>query len=213
MVVSIAPIEAAQLADRFPIAWRQGGGIWDLVCLVGLTPDHDYWRAPPFEDHPGQGMLPLLLQAYPFTVVDDGETEALTILRDDDVGSSEGDVLFDERGEPTGDTERRCQALWTFVGDRRRAEPLFAALGALDVFKPWDLTFPDAKVKIEGLFTIDSAFFGSKSHILAVESHGWQAANLLTLHRISLYRAAEMVGHRLQDTRATQSAGQQHSPA
>lgn len=207
MVVSIAPIEAPALSGRFPIAWRKGPLGWDLVCLCGLTPEHDCLR--PSEQQlrsgaaPEKGNLPILIAAYPFAVADDGTSEALTILREAgahaDTNNASSTIspspALNDDGEPIGEGQRRCEALWTFVQSRRQAASLERDLEAAGAFVPWDLDLARAglPVHIDGLFVIASAFFGSKAHRSLVEAHGWPAANLLTVHRISLFRVGDMV--------------------
>ncbi|MHB2166860.1 SapC family protein [Alsobacter sp. R-9] len=188
-MVSISPVEVALLAQRFPVAWRRLPEGWDLVAVTGLTRWHDYHEPATAPD--GSLVSPLLLQAYPLTLVDDGSTDDLPVLVDETAlawGSPRLDE--EERGVREAEVERRCQALWTYVNSRRALVPIHAALEEAGAFVPWDLTFSrgESHYGIGGLHVLAEGFFGSVTHRRLVAEHGWLAAQVVSIHRIAQHR-------------------------
>lgn len=192
LAVSIAPVEAAALACRFPIAWRKSGAEWDLVALTGLHADQGIGETE--DDSPAA--LPLLLRSFPLTVFDDGSADRLGVLVDHAALADcpePGDGADD--GWLDAELERRCQALWTYVQSRRAARRLFRGIGHVGGFVPWDLRLPAAGrgFDIRGLHVIASDFFGSPAHQENIAQHGARAASLIVAHRVSLHRIRHLM--------------------
>lgn len=220
MVVSIAPIEAAALAGRFPIAWRKDEAGWDLVCLCGLSPDHDALAPTEKEEmsgaaEPGRS-LPILISAWPLTVIDDGSATGLGLLRDTatdwlrlrshrDLGEDRGldeesaedpeEEAFNESGEPSLAFERRTTALWIFVQSRRRMAPFFAEMDKAGAFLPWDVDLRRVGLPadIRGLYYLSADYFETISWPEILAHAGISLASLGVAHRISLFRLQAML--------------------
>jgi hypothetical protein len=188
--LSIAPIEAPRMMERFPIAWRRDGGSWDLVALTGLSPEQETWK--PALGDSGERVMPLLLRAYPLTIRDAGVGETLQVLVDQEALLTpwHPDVRnFDpERGEAA--LTLRLQALWTYAHSRRALLPAFADIEAAGGFTPWELAFKNERhsIVLDGFFVLDRAFLGGPAHRAVIERHGWLAASLISLHRVSQHR-------------------------
>lgn len=189
VVISISPVELGHLAQRFPSAWRRAGGGWDFVAVTGIAKGHGYWL--PHRTADGSIVWPLLLRAFPLTLVDDGSQDTLPVLVDE-TALSWGSVALTPEAEAARDAEveRSCQALWAFIQSRRALAPINAALDAAGAFRPWDLTFArnDALYGIGGLHVLDDAFLGSVKHRRIVAEFGWLAAHVIAIHRISQHR-------------------------
>ncbi len=189
VVVPISPVELSHLAQRFPSAWRKVNVAWDFVAVTGLARGHDYWL--PHRTVDGSVVWPLLLRAYPLTLIDDGSQETLPVLVDE-TALSWGSVVLDPQAAADRDAEveRSCQALWAFIQSRRALAPINRALEEAGAFRPWDLTFSrnEALYGIGGLHVIDDAFMGSVQHRRIVAEFGWLAAHVVSVHRISQHR-------------------------
>lgn len=192
--VSVAPVEVPRLIDRFPVAWRLGQRVPDLVAVIGLRADQSYWR----RVRDGVSTVrPLLIEAYPLTTLDDGTTEKLPVLVDT-LPPREGAVTvqaFAADGTPSAELDRRCQALWTFIRSRRALAAFFTDLEACQAFVPWALDFRNEtdSVSIEGMYVLRPDLDGSDDQKRLVATHGWAAAQLMSLHRISLHRIKSLL--------------------
>jgi hypothetical protein len=192
--VAVAPVEVPRLVDRFPVAWRLGQRVPDLVAVIGLRPDQSYWR----RVRDGASTIrPLLIEAYPLTTMDDGATEKLPVLVDSLAPrpGAETTAAFREDGTPTPELDRRCQALWTFIRSRRALAGFFCDLEQRQAFVPWALDFRNEtdSVSIEGLHVLRPDFDGSQDQRDLIAAHGWAAAQLMSLHRISLHRIKSLL--------------------
>jgi hypothetical protein len=195
IAISIAPIEASLMMERFPIAWRRDGADWDLVALTGLVPEQESWK-PALGDSGGR-VIPLLLRAYPLALVDDGARETLQVMVDEPALYTPwhpavrgfDPVLAEQR------LETRLQALWTYAHSRRALQPVFQDLEREGGFVPWNLGFKSATtaIALDGFHVIDRAYMGSAAHAGLVRRHGWLAASLLSLHRVSQHRVNDLL--------------------
>ncbi len=190
IAISVAPIEVPRLMERYPVAWRRDAGSWDLVALTGLAPEQDSWK--PTIGDSGERVIPLLLRAYPLTILDQGLGETLQVLVDQAALLTpwHADVRdFDpERGETA--LTLRLQALWTYAHSRRALLPVYQEIEQAGGFVPWNLSFTSERrsVVLDGFFVLDRAFMGGPAHRAIVSRHGWLAASLISLHRVSQHR-------------------------
>jgi hypothetical protein len=195
IAIPVAPIEAAMMAERFPIAWRRAGEEWDLVALTGLLPTQDTWK--PASGAGGGRIIPLLLRAYPLTVLDrsDGETAPIMVDPGGLLTPWHPAVAAYDPEAAQAELEQRLRALWTFASSRRALQPAFRELQDDGALKPWDLTFSrdGQAIAIEGFFYVDWSYMGSTAHQRLVERHGWPCARLLALHRISQHRVGGLL--------------------
>ncbi|MFO1151930.1 MAG: SapC family protein [Alsobacter sp.] len=195
IAISIAPIEAAMMIERFPIAWRHMDGEWDLVALTGLVPSQDTWRPGPGAS--GARVIPLLLRAYPLALLDDGRDETVRVLVDEPALLTPWHPAVRLYSEQAGaaELEQRLQALWAFANSRRALQPAFRDVAADGAFKPWDLSFRSARqsIALDGFFHVDWDYLGGEGHRRLVERHGWLCASLLAFHRMSLHRVSALL--------------------
>jgi hypothetical protein len=195
IAIPIAPIEAASMTERFPIAWRRQGELWDLVALTGLLPIQETWKPGPGDS--GSRVIPLLLRAYPLAVVEREEDETLRVMVDASALLTpwHADVRAYEPEAGQQALQRRLQALWTFAGSRRALQPAFRDIAADGGFLPWDLGFTrdGESIALEGFYYVDWEYLGSTRHQALVEHHGWLCASLLALHRMSQHRLSALL--------------------
>jgi hypothetical protein len=201
VTLPVAPVEVPVLVQRFPVVWRKDGDTYDLVALTGLTRSHDYWLPRPGS----RDMLPLALRAFPLIVEDLNDAahfpvlvDAATLLPDEDA----------DIARKTAEFEQRVTALTAFAQSRRQLAPVTEDLIEFAALVPWEVDFADAtqRITVEGLHYVDYSFLGSRWHRKMVERHGWLAASLLTLHRISLHRVGTMLGD-IRQQRAREGGG------
>jgi hypothetical protein len=187
--VPVAPVEVPLLMERFPIAWRRDAGSWDLVAITGLTPEQESWR--PALGDSGSRVIPLVLRAYPLAIADSGDVETLPVLVDE-AG------LLPAGAQPSGfdadaaeaDLDYRLQAIWTFGNSRKSLQGVYADIAEAKGFAPWPLSFAgrDRNLSLDGFWIVDWRFIGSPAHAAIVSRHGWLAASLISMHRISTHR-------------------------
>lgn len=187
--IPVAPIEVPLLMERFPIAWRRDAGSWDLVAITGLTPGQESWR-PALGDSGGR-VIPLLLRAYPLAIADSGDVETLPVLVDEAglLPAGAGGSGFDADAAEA-DLDYRLHALWTFGNSRKSLQAVYAEIEAAGGFTPWTLSFSgrDRNLSLEGFWIVDWSFIGTPAHAAIVERHGWIAASLVSMHRVSTHR-------------------------
>lgn len=195
IAISIAPVEAPLMMERFPIAWRRDGADWDLVALTGLVPEQDSWK-PALGDSGGR-IIPLLLRAYPLALADDGAGETLQVLVDQPALYTPWHpaVRAFDAARADEQLQTRLQALWTYAHSRRALRPVFHDLEREGAFVPWSLGFKSATqaIALDGFYVIDRAYMGSAAHAALVARHGWLAASLISLHRVSQHRVNDLL--------------------
>lgn len=190
MTVPIVQGEAARLAPLFPLAWRRAEAGPDLVAVRAFLPDE---RALPPGTQGVVGLLPDLLQAYPFvlsagdgTLFDDVVPDAPT-----DVGAS---VTTADR-KLSRATLLRLHMLELHAGQRAETAALGLMLRDLGLFEDWPLSFPldGGTVEVPGLMIVKASAFGSGVLAPVLLRHGAAAAELLGYHRLSLFRAGVLL--------------------
>lgn len=188
-VVPIVHVEAPQLTAWFPIAWRAQGSQFELIVLRGLSAGDDY--QPPR----GRGLLPLLLSAYPFAFDPPAEPTPGGAKAFDDVFADQptdiGATVTTVDRKPGLATQRRLAALDTFAEELPATRAIAASLADSNLLEPWNLSFDveGRKLEVTGLMIARQAAFNDGRYSPILAKHGVAAAQLLGLHRISLYRA------------------------
>lgn len=194
IAVPAAPVEVPLLMERFPIAWRRDGGRWNLVAITGLSPEQDTWR--PAMGESGGRIVPLVLRAFPLALGAPSDGETVPVLVDEAGLLPPGPVADDfDHEQAEADLDYRLQALWTFGNSRKSVEVLFEDIDAAGGFVPWTLSFAGRKrnIALEGFWIIDWSFIGTPAHAALVERHGWLAASLISMHRISTHRINDLL--------------------
>jgi hypothetical protein len=159
-----------------------------LVVLRALLP---YQTAQPPK---ARGLLPLMLSAYPFTLVRRGE-DAIPMRMFDDVFADEptdvGASVTNPDKKPSLGAQFRFKALDEFARQDDLTQRLTNDLITADLLEPWKLNFDveGGPIKVEGLFIARQGAFETGQFAPVIGRHGYAAVELLGYHRLSLYRA------------------------
>lgn len=216
-VVPIVHSETFQLASWFPLVWRRDGARLEFVAIRSLLNDQ---RAQP---PAARSLLPLILHAYPFVfdpsrppgpdsakMLDDVFADAPT-----DIGAS---ITTVDRKLTRG-TTTRFRALDAFARDLVVTQEIGSAVGALNLFDPWELKFniEGRIVEIPDLLIVRQAAFETGVFSPLLEQFGAPAAYVLGLHRISLFRAGILLAaarsHLKTESNAAAAAAATTTPA
>jgi hypothetical protein len=212
-IAVIAATEAPRYAAHFPIAWRRRDKTFDLVILRSLLDDG---RGHPPGTQSALGFLPLLMRAYPFLYDPSGPPIAgRAKFVDTAIADEPGDLgapicMID--GRPTKATTQRISALDAAAPAFAQTAALTRQLAEFDLFEPWPLHFENVEgqtLDVGGLSIIrqDAVTGGALAPVM--RAHGVLAADLIGLHRLSLFRA----GILLAQARASLKAGPAPAPS
>lgn len=113
----------------------------------------------------------------------------------DDVCSDEptdiGATVTTLERKPGLATEQRLGALDTFARELPETRAIGQSLAEADLFEPWKLAFDveGQSIEVGGLVIARQTAFDDGRYSPILAKHGVAAAQLLALHRISLFRA------------------------
>jgi hypothetical protein len=193
-VVPIVHAEAYQLASWFPLVWRRQGAQFELVTVRALIDDQ---RAQP---PAARNTLPLLLHAYPFVLDPNAPVGPQSTKMVDDVFADSptdvGATITNVDRKLSRATVLRFRTLDIFAREYEVTSAINKMLSDLKLFDPWELKFniEGQLVEIRDLFIVRQAAFDTGVFSSVLESLGVPAAQLLGLHRISLFRAGILLG-------------------
>lgn len=192
-VVPIVHSECMTLASWFPLVWRRRKSTTEFVAIRALLNDQ---RAQP---PAARALLPMLLHAYPFVLdprqpvgpdtakmLDDVFADAPT-----DVGAS----ITTVHRKLARATTTRFRILDRFADESVVTAAIGSALAELDVFEPWNLKFEieGHRVEIPDLLVIRPSAFDSGQFARLLDEFGIPCAQMLGLHRLSLFRAGALL--------------------
>ncbi|NJL07409.1 MAG: SapC family protein [Methylacidiphilales bacterium] len=192
-IVPIVVSEAQKIAMWFPIAWRMGENGPELVAMRSLLADQ---RGQPPR---ARDLLPLLLSAYPFVLDPAAPPRAGAHKMLDNVFADEptdiGATIVGLDRKPVLATRLRLDALETFAAQYPATRSLGHALDEAKLLEAWPLEFDigGRNVSVPNLFIAHRDAFESGRYAAILAQHGLMAAELLGLHRISLFRAGLLV--------------------
>ena len=205
--IAITAHEAPRYAPHFPIAWAKRQHGFELVVIRSLLSDG---RGHPEGSQAALAFLPALCRAYPFmyepvTSTRGSISKVLTDHRSNYFDAAVADAPTDvgapicfADGRPTKATAQRIALLDS-------AAPLFATTAAiavelaeLDLFEAWPLRFENIEghtLDVPDLWIVkqDAVLTGSLAPVM--RTHGLIAADLIGLHRISLFRAGILLAN------------------
>jgi len=192
-VVPIVHSECRELASWFPLVWRRHDDVNEFVAVRALLDDQ---RAqPPAARH----LLPLILQAYPF-VLDPAKPVASDSQRllDDvfaDAPTDIGASITTVQQKLARATTSRFRILDRFIHEAALTAEIGSAIAELDALEPWVLRFTidGHVVEIPHLMVIRPLTFDSGVLAPLLEKYGMPCAQLLGMHRVSLFRAGGLL--------------------
>lgn len=192
-VVPIVYSECATLACWFPLAWQRRRRGFEFVAIRALLNDQ---RAQP---PAARNLLPLILRAYPFILDPEqpAEPNARRMLEDvfADAPTDIGATITTVQRKLSRGTTSRFHFLDQFAHEAPVTAKIGEAIADLDEFEPWNLHFEidGHNVDVPELVVIrPSAFEGGRLAPLLNE-YGMPCAQMLGLHRISLFRAGGLL--------------------
>lgn len=196
-VVAIATLEAPRLAAHYPLAWRNRDGVFQLVCVRSLLADG--------RGHaPGTAttltFLPVVLRCYPFTYdpakpPQAGRAKFIDTAIADEPNDVGAPVALPD-GRPSKATTQRIAQLDTAAPHFATAAAISASLAAADLFEAWPLHFENIEgctLDVPDLWIVRQAAADAGTLAPILRVHGKAAADLIALHRISLYRAGTLL--------------------
>lgn len=192
-VVAAVHSEAMALAAWFPLVWRRTLSGVEFVAVRALL---DTQRAQP---PAARGLLPLLLHGYPF-VFDPAAavTRDAAKMLDDvfaDAPTNVGATITSVNHKLTRATISRFRFLDRFAADLEPTAAIGAALDQAGLLAPWQLAFEIAgrQIGIPDLVMIRSDAFESGALASILHRFGRPAATMISLHRLSLFRAGGLL--------------------
>jgi hypothetical protein len=195
-IVPIVHTEAIRLASWFPLAWhRQDGGV-HLVALRSLLPQIGAVPAPVRGSF---NHLPVLLQAFPFGL-DPSQPigpDSPKMLCDDvaEFADNVGAPITTPDHKLSRATLQRFAALDFFCEHAPATEAIGRTLLDGGLLEPWQLVFDveGTKVDIPDMLIVRQSLFAGGGLAFVMARHGAMAAQLIGLHRLSLYRAGMLL--------------------
>ena len=192
-VVPIVHSECLMLALWFPMVWRRRQAAVEFVVIRALL--NDQRTQPPA----ARALLPLLLHAYPFVFDPDQPVGIDTRKMLDDVFADAptdvGASITTVNRKLARATASRFQILDRFANESVVTTAIGNALADLDLLEPWPLKFDidGHHVEIPDLMVIRPSAFDSGALAGLLEAWGMPCAQMLGLHRISLFRAGVLL--------------------
>src|ERR1700687_4701846 len=192
-VVPVVHSECLPLASWFPLVWRRRQTTIEFVAIRALLNDQ---RAQP---PAARAVLPLVLHAYPFVhdpaqpiaadsrkMLDDVFADAPT-----DIGSS----ITTVHRQLARATPSRFRILDRFAQESAVTTEIGRAVSDGDLLEPWALKFDiDGHcVEIPDLLVVRPAAFETGHFADLLGKYGMPGAQMLGLHRISLFRAGVLL--------------------
>lgn len=192
-VVPVVHSECAVMASWFPLVWRQREQGVELVVVRALL---DEQRAQP---RVGREVLPLALLAYPF-VLDPSEPagpNARRMIEDvfADAPTDVGATITTQQHRLSRATTSRFRFLDRFALEAPLTGAISEAIATLDVLEPWPLQFDvdGYRLTVPDLMLIRSSSFDSGRFAPLLRTFGMPCAVMLSLHRVSLFRAGGLL--------------------
>jgi hypothetical protein len=192
-LVPIVHSECETLASWFPLVWRRREQDLEFVALRGLLND-ERTQAPA-----ARALLPLILRAYPFVYESSRPIGPDTPRMIDDVFADAptdvGATITTVRRRLSRATMTRFAFMDRFAREIGTTMSIGRALADIDALEPWPLNFDidGHQIRVPDLFVIRRSMFDDGRLAPLLQEHGISCAQMLSLHRISLFRAGGLL--------------------
>jgi SapC len=198
-IVAICHAEVPKYAPHFPVAWHKSAGGYELSIVRSLMADG---RGHPRGSQTNLPFLPILCRAYPFMYAPSG-TSTPTAARyiDGAIATEPGDIgapICFPDGRPTKATAQRLALLDQSAAAFSASAAITLALTDADLFEPWPLHFEgieDTTLDVADMWIIKQAAAETGALASVLRQYGLIAADLVGLHRISLFRAGTLLAN------------------
>lgn len=208
-VIAITAHEAQRYASHFPIAWYRHENRFELIIVRSILADG---RGHPAASQSALPFLPALCRAYPFMYepgsaarnshtrthfIDVAVADAPT-----DVGSP---ICFPD-GRPAKATAQRIALLDIAAPMFAETAQIASQLSELALFEAWPLHFENIEgytLDVPDLWIVKQDAISTGALAPVMRRHGIVAADLIALHRLSLFRTGIMLANARAALRAT----------
>jgi hypothetical protein len=192
----VAAVEFIDAARDYPIVFIEAGKSDDgqrevaPVAVLGLTPGENLMLG--HDGAWGARYVPALLRGYPLGLARTDTQSSYVVVIDataDALSDSEGEPLFDERGEPTPMLEERRKFLEQLEAEAQRTRLFGRALLELELLQPmrFDATLPDGRnLSVDGFLTVDDKKLADLPPEKLAELHRNGSLALIHAHQFSL---------------------------
>jgi hypothetical protein len=196
----LAGTEFSDACKDYPVVWVAAGkdeagktqvapiAVFGLQAGQNLCVDDNGWRV---------RYVPAVLRLFPFALARTGPTEMVVCFDEQWSGfGTQGQALFDEKGEPSAFTQNVQKQLENFeveVERTRQAGAVLLEKGLLRDMR-FDATLPDgSKLTVDGFLTVDEDKLNklSDADLLAFNRNGLMG--LIHAHQISLGNMTRLV--------------------
>jgi len=192
-VVPIVHSECDSLAAWFPLVWQRRQGNLTFVAIRALLNEQ---RAQP---PAARDVLPLILRSYPFILDPDQSAgpDARRMLDDvfADAPTDIGATITTVQRKLSRGTTSRFRFLDQFASDAVETARINQAVADLGDLEPWNLKFDidGNHVEVPDLLVMRPQAFDDDRLAPLLEQYGAPCAQMLGLHRISLFRAGGLL--------------------
>lgn len=192
-VVPIVHSEGAALASWFPLVWQRRQRRAEFVAIRALLDDQ---RAQP---PAGRGLLPLILRAYPFVLDPEEPAGPHTRRMMDDVFADAptdiGATITTVQRKLSRATTSRFRFLDVYALDATITAEIGNAIAGMDALEPWLLKFEieGRRIEVPDLLVVRPSAYDDGRLAPLLQQFGLPCAQMLGLHRISLYRAGGLL--------------------
>jgi hypothetical protein len=206
-VVPIVHSECSALASRFPLVWRRGtNGSVEFVAVRSLIDDQR--GQPPAT----RALLPLILHAYPFMfdpeqpISPSGRRMLDDVFADHPTDAGAG--ITTTNGKLGRATTMRLGLLDRIAQEHALTQQLAESLAALDLLEPWPLSFliEGQAIGIPDLYVVRPGVFEQAMPGRLAGELGMACAQMLGLHRLSLFCAGPLLAAARRFLKSTKTA-------
>lgn len=204
--VFIAVTEFVDACREYPIVFVRAGtdaaGQVQVapVAVFGLSAEENlFLDGPRWRGH----YVPAVLRLYPFAM---GRLDAENFAVCIDTGwpglsPTEGQALFDAKGEPSEFTRRIIGQLEGYEGEVQRTQKVGERLMALGLLRDmrFDMTTPEGRTfAVDGFMAIDEEKYKALPDDVVLELHRSGVLALLHAHRVSLHNMRRLAEWKVQ---------------
>lgn len=162
-VVPIVGMELPHAVIHLPVGFIRQINDFIPVALLGFQPSKNL-----FVNSGGRwvaGYTPAAYRGYPFQLAISTEGQHVLVFDEESglISNNEGEVFFDENGNPGASLKRVMDMLVNVESNRILTKRVCAALADHELIQPWPISLSDGsnENKVEGLFRIDEAAMNS----------------------------------------------------
>ncbi len=191
-IVAICASEAGRFVAHVPIAWRSRAGKFELVILRSFLGD-GRGHLPGMQT--ATTLLPVLARAYPFLhdptrAPTPGQPKFIDpVIADepDDLGAP----ITAMNGRLTPQAARCIALLDASAASFAETAVISQCIADADLLEPWALRFEAQgapTIELKGLWIVKHGAIATGAFAPLMRAHGLAAADLVALHRVSLFR-------------------------